>query len=167
MSDYEPGRLYTAKWDGEPVTLLRSGIYGYPWIVVNGADILGIGSSIIGDVITDVRGPLIVLDPPRAFRDEPFTGNLRDVLTRCGYAWLVRQVDEQTRPPKPTEPMGLGAVVKDRHDRLWVRTSLTTHPWAPHLQGSQWARWEDLDVPDEDHILGRGVDPNSPGREHV
>jgi len=166
MSDYEPGRLYTAKWDGEPVTLLRSGIYGYPWIVVNGADILGIGSSIIGDVITDVRGPLIVLDPPRAFRDEPFTGNLRDVLTRCGYAWLVRQLDEQTRPT-PTEPAGLGAVVRSSDGRVWVRIGSNAAPWLQADDSRVLVTWDRLGIPDEDHILGRGVDPNSPGREHV
>jgi len=43
-----------------------------------------------------------------------------DILRR-----IADQIEAQTKPPKPEEPLGQYAVVRDRNDSLWVRLNQT------------------------------------------
>ncbi len=71
--------------------------------------------------VTDVR-PLVVLD--NEF-DRTLVKHLRTAFAQnpalTTLDWLAHQIESQTRPPKPPEPTGLGAVVKDREGHVWVR----------------------------------------------
>ena len=66
--------------------------------------------------VTVVR-PLVVLDLVNA----PTTEDVGRVLREGGFGNFARQIEAQTRPPKPAEPTGLGAVVEDREGDLWLR----------------------------------------------
>lgn len=50
---------------------------------------------------------------------------LRGAAQHTGAACILRnladQIEAQTRPPKPDEPMGLGTVVEDAEGHRWVR----------------------------------------------
>lgn len=104
------------------------------------------------DNITDAR-PLVVLDPESV-------EDVRALLT----GWLALDDDKPTTygvkamqdvlralaDPKPPEPTGLGAVVRDHCGHLFLRDGLTgkqgeAHPWwneGPHYRQS----WVDIDV---------------------
>ena len=51
---------------------------------------------------------------------------LVEVLTRHGWSVLADQIEAQLPKPKPEEPKGLGAVVKDRDGDRWVRVDPDT-----------------------------------------
>lgn len=73
--------------------------------------------------VTDVS-PLVVLDLSGG-RDLRYTvADLRDAAKRTRntrLAEIADQIEGQTRPPKPAEPTGLGAVVEDADGERWVR----------------------------------------------
>lgn len=69
----------------------------------------------------------------------------------------------QPTPPKPEEPKGIGAVIKTAGGMVYVATSAVGAggAWRWRNPGAGYAAWGDLDVPDEDHILSRGIEnPN-------
>jgi hypothetical protein len=61
-------------------------------------------------------------------------------------------------PPKPDEPMGLGAVVEEDDGTKWVRTEDDSQPWVAHLGGGHgnvvWLDWADVAVV---RVLSHGV----------
>ena len=77
--------------------------------------------------VTDVR-PLVVLDPEdarcvvtylRLAAQYAMNKQAQDNAHR-----IADQIEQQTRPPKPAEPTGLGAVVEDARGDFWVYTGL-------------------------------------------
>jgi len=90
--------------------------------------------------------PLVVMDPA-------------DNLHRSGTAewadWIEDQYVEQTKPPKPAEPKGLGAVVEGAGGVLWVRAgkSYTDPNWRV-CGGSEWIRYADIPAV---RVLSEGV----------
>jgi len=60
---------------------------------------------------TSVR-PLVVIDPAK---------NPHRAGTAEWADWIEDRYVEQTKPPKPDEPTGLGAVVEDAEGKRWVR----------------------------------------------
>lgn len=74
------------------------------------------GSISHGDAdVTDVR-PLVVLDLDASERAALRKRALESFDFHCV---TVRAIEQQTKPPKPAEPTGLGAVVED-DGRKWV-----------------------------------------------
>ena len=93
--------------------------------------------------------PLVVLDPESGEDCRRLADALNDLdgapvwLTQ-GAATLLRALAE----PKPAEPTGLGAVVRARDGRIWVRTDVPDIAWvhtSPVADPLEF-RWADLDV---------------------
>lgn len=65
---------------------------------------------------------------------------LKEAADKTGYhmifGGLVEQIQAQTTPPKPDEPLGLGAVVED----------VAGHRWILVFQKGMWQREDDRDV---------------------
>lgn len=118
--------------------------------------------------VTDVR-PLVVLDLPQPgeLGITPYgtVMCLRQAAKAIGAKHLddiADQIEAQTRPPKPDEPTGLGAVVKDRNDDRWVRAGNDWTPGKDPWRGVDgehigwWSKYADIDVVE---ILSDGVQP--------
>jgi len=119
------------------------------------------------DQVTDVR-PLVVLDP------EKFSGHLSDsyedgvetaiqCLRETGSrvaGLLADQIEAQTKPPKPEEPLGLGAVVEDAEGQVWVRfKTAEIRPWRRNWPGDDvWSSEFFSDI-DAVRVLSEGVAP--------
>ena len=99
--------------------------------------------------VADVR-PLVVLDP--ADSDLP---GVVEVLAETGrFSGTVKAIRDQTKPPKPAEPQGLGAVVEDADAYVYVRgyqpLDTVTHPW--HVidpsanKPMGWWKYADIDA---------------------
>jgi len=95
------------------------------------------------------------------FAGAPFNGtpaqvieNLRDGGS-IAREWIIGQIEAQTKPPKPAEPTGLGAVVEDEDGSLLVRIhgEAAPPPWQVVDGGSLWY-WEGIDVA---RVLSEGV----------
>jgi len=73
-------------------------------------------------------------------------------------------------PPRPEEPIGLGAVVVDRFGNRWVRVRNTgglKYPWFFSANDSgRWGDWDGLHVTSEDQILSRGLAARQALRNH-
>src|SRR5689334_10172256 len=80
---------------------------------------------------------LTVYDVPRLI------GSLRDAAENNGVSTFVDiadQIEQQTKPPKPKEPTGLGAVVEDSRGVRWVRTESARgmeNPWQATLHPAE------------------------------
>lgn len=59
-------------------------------------------------------------------------------------------------PPRPDEPMGLGAVVEDEDGTRWVRTGGDSDdiPWRRTCDFGVWRRWANITAP---RVLSEGV----------
>lgn len=141
MSEYEPGTV--------AVATVR-GVEGVRVMYVVG-DLLGSGAWLSSRYVhggrshgpgevTDVR-PLVALD----LGDNPsyVAKLLRRVVEEDGlgahtFDYLANQIEAQTKPPKPPEPQGLGAVVEDSEGRRWTRFASYTDAWAQN--GDQYAQ---------------------------
>lgn len=140
--EFKVGGVYSGVVDGERVTLIyqQRTPKSTPWWCT-GVD----GYGLSGDEVTDVRGPLVVLDldgdigeidipslvswlhtaADNAAEFSSFKGQARATIR-----WIADQIEAQTKPPRPDEPTGLGAVVVDEADEdgydpplRWTRTS--------------------------------------------
>lgn len=125
MSTYEPGTVAVATVRGVPNVRVIRRATGWAHDYVKR---LGFTPDDELGRVTDIR-PLVVLD----LADNPIGGHeyartellrsLRAEQTLTG-SWLADQIEQQTRPPKPAEPTGLGAVVEDARGDFWVYTGL-------------------------------------------
>ena len=154
MNAYKPGDVCVATVRGVPnVRVMRVTDPFHSWRAEKPC--LG-AQAASDDEVTDVR-PLVVLDPERA--PYPLVGSLREQvegeLTPHTSRWLLEQIEAQTRPPKPPEPQGLGAVVEDAAGGRWVRAALKSgNSW--HKPIGTWSRYEHIDVV---RVLSEGVTP--------
>jgi len=74
-------------------------------------------------------------------------------------AWLADQIEAQTKPPKPAEPTGLGAVVEDADGMRWVQARAEEYPWRPSVAveigaGPLYKPWDQIDAV---RVLSEGV----------
>jgi hypothetical protein len=76
-----------------------------------------------------------------------------DPLTRSSMQFALREYLDPT-PPKPDEPMGLGAAVEDEDGEWWVRVSGKTGFWWRNHQGGS-RRWVDFGASVK--VLSEGV----------
>jgi hypothetical protein len=111
----------------------------------------------------EVIRPLVVIDPEDAEQVERLAST--DALRGLGGSFdslaynladALREFANPT-PPKPQEPMGLGAVVEDAEGERYVRHADCNHPERPWqaLNGSIW-NYAALDVV---RVLSEGVQP--------
>lgn len=170
MSEYKPGTVAEITWQARDGQRTQRAIRG------EGGWSLGDMHSWVGDsFVTDVR-PLVVLDPDEcadpsilaiacaagaeALRQ---TNPGRKLLDAEALAWLADQIEQQTKPAKPAEPTGLGAVVEDSRGELWVR-GCECDPgddeadwWPRHrLWTDKPQGWSDIDAV---RVLSEGVRP--------
>jgi len=108
--------------------------------------------------------PLVVLDPED--RDQMVT--LHETLSGTGnFTWhgwpmllrdvLTRYAKAQSKPAKPPEPRGLGAVVEDAEGRPWVRfKTAEIRPWRLNYPGAPCTYFRDIDAV---KVLSEGVTP--------
>lgn len=107
------------------------------------------------DKVTDAR-PLVVLDPESDEDCDGFgqamyaaDGNTmwatEGEAVRTAYRARARSILRALAAPTPAEPMGLGAVVRDRGDVLWIRVpERDADSW--YTPGRAWAGWSEIDV---------------------
>ena len=97
----------------------------------------------VGDwlsLFTDAR-PLVVLDP----ESDEDAAVVADLLGTPGSHAVARSILRALAAPTPAEPMGLGAVVRDRGDVLWIRVpERDADSW--YTPGRAWAGWSEIDV---------------------
>lgn len=151
MSEYEPGTVAMVTIPGYDETLAFWDGMGHQWVSAKCGRI-----SVLSGSIINVRR-LVVLDP---FDPPLLANNLRYIHGKYigarapGEELLLRladQIEAQTRPPKPPEPQGLGAVVEDRDGLRWVNSHRVT-AWVH--QDMQPRKWGELDVV---RVLSEGV----------
>lgn len=119
---------------------------------------------LLADDITDAR-PLVVLDPEsdkerlaRAMWVADNNSRTWDAMPEAHGSYLenAAAVLRALAVPTPAEPMGLGAVVRDRGGWLWVKWS-TTHRedrnWKHESRSGDYQRWDALDSPE---VLSEG-----------
>jgi len=99
------------------------------------------------------------------FAGAPFNGtpaqvieNLRDGGS-IAREWIIGQIEAQTKPPKPAEPTGLGAVVEDADGMRWVQARAEEYPWRPSVAveigaGPLYKPWDQIDAV---RVLSEGV----------
>ena len=130
MTTYEAGTVAAIQTSviaddgGVAVRVKRCTLTDEPvWMwLTNGGVPRADGGFVRDENVTDVR-PLVVLDLPNgALAGWPVVVNaLRAARRDTGYHMifdgLVDQIEVQARPPKPSEPTGLGAVVETADGR--------------------------------------------------
>ena len=156
MSTYEPGTVAVATVRGVPNVRLMSVGAGGEWL--SGENAAGWHEHGRRDV-TDVR-PLVVLDitdPRRVIAD------LTAAIEATGNGTVSRnlrvlrdQIEAQTKPPKPAEPTGLGAVVEDAKGNRWVRAFSLRLAWTDTLFEEDNREYADIDAV---RVLSEGVQP--------
>lgn len=111
-----------------------------------------IGSTFVPCVVLDLEDPAGLLATLRDARSHMLKGGPN--YGRLG--GLIAEIESQTRPPKPAEPTGLGAVVEDVGGSLWVRApkdgnSVQTE-WVSSHSTAQF--WDSIDAV---RVLSEGV----------
>jgi len=128
--NWAPGTVAVATVQGVPnVRVFKLSEDEWAHVVSLGA---GIFPEISGDpLVTDVR-PLVVLDPEDRDQMVALHETLSGAVGLTWHGWpellravLTRYAEAQTKPPKPPEPRGRFAVVRDQNDSLWVRLNQT------------------------------------------
>jgi hypothetical protein len=128
MSTYEPGQPCIATVKGQQgIRVMRSArasTNGLVWASSVAVD----GNWWFTEAeVTNVR-PLVVLDlddfawAAKVLRN-PGLGAM-DTRAR-----IADQIEQQTKPPRIPEPVGLGAVIEDENGHQWVRMGSGPAPW--------------------------------------
>jgi len=149
---YAPGTVAVATVRGvEGVRVVRSAEWSLTgWIAFPG--------GYYGDsAVTDVR-PLVVLDAGLGGSWSPSGLRLAARKARDSYidnaaillGRLADAIEAQTKPPKPPEPQGLGAVVETADGEWFIRpkTTTTVAHWkrARGEDGSRRYRYDEINV---------------------
>ena len=126
----------------------------------------------LGDWDTEHEGvqwvPLVVIDPESEDDRDRLCKALVEAMYEAGdrssasqgvhpatMAVALREFAAPT-PPKPDEPLGLGAVVRDDNGRVYVRAANDDIPWVDIKADAFWSKWADLAVSSPDQILSAG-----------
>ena len=162
MSDWKPGTVAKATVRGVPdVTVFRRDVSeGFcDWA----HDSVAVGYTCSHDPdVTNVR-PLVVLDIDnlRACEAEAASPALAAKRLRATNSVVAHaiadQIEAQTKPPKPAEPTGLGAVVEDDLGRRWVRIDddpELNKPWRPADMAAIRSHWQNVKAV---RVLSEGV----------
>jgi hypothetical protein len=159
MSDWKPkpGDIAAVdSWRGEGQIAFRVARLpnGAPWCVLDGVDSRGLDD----DEVTNCRQVVVIDLPNGALAGWPtLIEALRRAAVTTGldmvFGGLIEQIEAQTnpKPPKPAEPMGLGAVVEYRirtdSVALAVRNGTSGPGGTDWLDANGvWRTWPGLDV---------------------
>ena len=157
---YEPGTVAVATIRGMPnvrVMRVAGELSSAEW-----ASAVGTPHRLHEDwSVTDIH-PLVVLDLPervvpalveylRGVGDQKIAGDWLDLI--------ADQIEAQTKPPKPAEPTGLGAVVEDAAGKRWTRVepaanATSRNPWYPADCDEQPEEYANIDAV---RVLSEGV----------
>jgi hypothetical protein len=118
------------------------------WCALDGTDTRGLDDFEVGNI-----RPLVVIDPEDPDAVERLAALLWPHYDDASMAHLRKsevtadalREFANPKPPRPAEPMGLGAVVEDADGRLWVRAghSHTDPNW--RVAGSdEWTGYADV-----------------------
>lgn len=123
----------------------------------------GCVSSSLGEKHAGFR-PLVAIDPEDREQAEQLVeqyyrlrGLGEPAVCESNYVNMQAALRSLIEPPKPEEPTGVGAVVADDRDRMWVRTGSWAYPWMPVANdpaGRAPKAWDDLNAV---RILSKGV----------
>lgn len=114
--------------------------------------------------IVSVVRPVAVLDP----EDREAVARLGELIRdqHQNNVFAIDDVQAALRefanptPPKPEEPLGLGAVVEDDEGREWIRrVRKGRSPWAHYDEAERTSRGRDYDEIAAVRILSEGVQP--------
>lgn len=130
------------KWHLGDLAVVGDKVGGEPteWMaqrVSGGWDSLDGGIGYISDAQTKFARRLVVIDP----EDRERVVRIAAAVSRAGSWCEVADMQTALReianpsPPKPDEPMGLGAVVEDCDGVRWVRV------FCPDVEGGVGVRW--------------------------
>lgn len=148
VSEYEP-----------EIAVRGTGIFEDKWYV--GGPRLGSQHGFYEDRVEIIRA-LVVIDP----EDWESAKRLTQLMFEVAHPFDGRIADTQAAlrefanptPPKPEEPLGLGAVIEDAEGRKWVRDlqGRASSPWLNSVIGNLPCRmsYGDLDVV---RVLSEGV----------
>jgi hypothetical protein len=157
MSDFKPGDVAMVQVRDGDWRLALHHVNKYEdsdgpfWRFENGA---------LRPVSESTARPVVVIDPTDraamkrlaeayiavSLRNDSITDRLTRALTE--YA--------NPTPPKPEEPLGLGAVVVDDEGVAWVLADDDNQPW--RRSNGCWRAWADIPVTDASQIKSPGVD---------
>jgi hypothetical protein len=157
--DYKPGTVAKATVRGVPnVRIVRGDGH---WALAADTDDF-ITDRNAPALIADVR-PLVVLDLNGTYgcwadQGDPsvIVKSLRETHSAPAQA-IADQIEAQTKPPKPAEPTGLGAVVEDDLGRRWVRIDddpELNKPWRPADMAAIRSHWQNVKAV---RVLSEGV----------
>ena len=104
--------------------------------------------------------PVVVIDPEDGERVEAIVASARTFDRSAGCRAvrnLLRSWTKPVAPPKPDEPTGFGAGVRDREGTVWLCVLPNSdQPWCD--RDGRWRAWDEIDVP-EGGVLFEGVEP--------
>jgi hypothetical protein len=160
VSAWKPGDVAMAlvTWDNAPAFRKAKGesdVTTKPAFRSEGWWVFGPTTRIpVGDEMS--ARPLVVLDLPDGAKAgwPVLVDALRKAREATGFRMtfdgLIAQIEAQTTTPKPDEPQGLGAVVRERHPEDgvdWVRVPLASNDarWFCGDTG-EWREWSQIDA---------------------
>lgn len=155
MSTYEPGTVAVATVRGVPnVRVIRRATGWASGVEIDGTRVFHPDGFA---AVTDIR-PLVVLDPEDHKQVAQLLNRLQDMsysAHACGaFSCLAEALRSLTRPPKPAEPKGLGAVVEDAKGGRWTNTGQDMpNRWACATD-FEWGDYADIDAV---KVLSEGV----------
>lgn len=95
--------------------------------------------------------PLVVIDPEDREQVERLADAFAthpDCLRNYGFDAMQAALRSLITPPKPKEPLGLGAVVEDAKGKRWVRGRDSNCHWYPETGFDRtvgpWAPWAEI-----------------------
>lgn len=157
-TQWKPGDVALSDFCGEQdVRVVR---YHSGWARLTDTDDYIPDEPILGTHRVENPRPLVVIDPEDSEQVERLWSAWRDLAPDHRLAQdnlqAALRVFANPKPPKPDEPLGLGAVVEDDRGRKW---SLLP----PHVKYQRWACWDEP-INDRDYdsinvvrVLFRGV----------
>jgi hypothetical protein len=152
MSDYPVGTIALATVRGVEGVRVMAGEGLYPpklrWVTTDPRLVDSGNDGWYFDYdVTDVR-PLVLLDLDTigASSWKVVADNLRTTGCRIARENIADQIEAQTKPPKPDEPTGLGAVVEDAGGDLWLRTEKADFPWRRPAKLQNGRVWRTIDA---------------------
>jgi hypothetical protein len=151
MTEFKPGDVALVdSWRGKGLLAFRcERVAGEPtWCVHDGTDTRGLHDHEVG-----AARPVAVIDPESPADTERLYAALGGRIGMATLAEALREFAAPT-PPKPPEPLGLGAVVEDAEEHLHTRCRNDSQPWCG-LDG-RFRPYADIAVK---LVLSHGVEP--------
>lgn len=158
--NWKPGDVAWIKGNGMDTPAIRTARGSWVWVDKRGSNPVN-GVCLAASDYDEKAHPLVVIDAEDREQVERF----REIASRWAddvpYSDMARpgDLDHTTAmqaalrefaaptPPKPDEPLGLGAVVEDSDGMLWVRVNRTrSTPWVAPVTTTRAEAYDDIDA---------------------